>query len=53
MNKEVLQGPDFTNNLVGGLLRFRKEQVVVMGDIEGMFHQVRVPSKHLDALRYL
>ena len=37
LNKEVLQGPDFTNNLVGVLLRFREEQVAVMGDIEGMF----------------
>ena len=53
LNKEVLQGPDFTNNLVGGLLRFREEQVAVMGDIEGMFHQVRVSPKHRDALRFL
>ena len=51
--KEVLRGPDFTNNLVGVLLRFRKEQGVVMGDIEGMFHQAQVPSMHRDALRYL
>ena len=40
LNKEVLQGPDFTNNLVVVLLRFREEQVAVMGDIEGMFHQL-------------
>ena len=53
LNKEVLQGPDFTNNLVGVLLRFREEQVAVMGDIEGMFHQVRVSPKHRDALRFL
>ena len=52
-HKEVLRGSDFTNNLVGVLLRFRREQVVVMGDIEGMFHQVQVPSMHRDALRYL
>lgn len=50
LNKEVLQGPDSTNNLVGVLLRFREEQVAVMGDIEGMFHQVRVSPKHRDAL---
>ena len=28
LNKEVLQGPDFTNNLVGVLLRFGEEYVV-------------------------
>ncbi|XP_068728862.1 uncharacterized protein [Montipora capricornis] len=33
LNKEVLQGPDFTNNLVGVLLRFRKAPVAVMGDV--------------------
>ncbi len=40
LNKDVLQGPGFTNNLVGVLLPFREEPVAVMGDIEGMFHQV-------------
>ena len=53
LNKEVLQGPDFTNNLVGVLLRFREEPVAVMGDIEGMFHQVRVSPKDRDVLRFL
>ena len=53
LNKEVLQGPDFTNNLVGALLRFREEPVAVMGDIEGMFHQVQVSPKDRDALRFL
>ena len=28
LNKEVLQGPDFTNNRVGVLLRFGEEYVV-------------------------
>jgi len=42
LNKHLLQGPDLTNNLVGVLCRFRKEPVALMGDIEGMFHQVGV-----------
>ena len=50
LNKEVFQGPDFPNNLVGVLLRFREEQVAVMRDIEGMFHQVRVSLKEHDVL---
>ena len=53
VNKEVLQGPDFTNNFVGVLLRFREEPVAVMGDTEGMFHQVRVSPKDRGALRFL
>lgn len=30
LNKKVLQSPDFTNNLVGVLLRFREAPVAVM-----------------------
>ena len=53
LTKEVLQGPDFTNKLVGVLLRFREDPVAVKEDIErGMFHQVRVAPKHRDALRF-
>ncbi|XP_067676252.1 uncharacterized protein [Haliotis asinina] len=50
LNKEVLQGPDLTNKLIGVLLRFRQHKVAFMGDIEAMFHQVKVSDKHKDAL---
>lgn len=53
LNKEVLQGPDLTNSLVGVLLRFRERPVATMGDVEAMFHQVRVTPKHRDVLRFL
>ena len=53
LNKEVLQGSDFTNNLVGVLFRFKEAPVAVMGDIEGMFHKVRVSLKDRGALRFL
>ena len=53
MNGEVLQGPDLTNTLLGILLRFREDQVASMGDVEAMYHQVRVPPEHNDALRFL
>lgn len=36
------QGPDLTNSLVGVLVRFRQTNIVVMADMEAMFHQVRV-----------
>ena len=53
LNSELLQGPDLTNTLLGVLLRFRQEPVAVMGDIEGMFHQVRMPRDDVDFLRFL
>ena len=53
LNKELLSGPDLTNQIVGVLLRFREEQVAVIADIEGMFHQVKVPDKQCGFLRFL
>ena len=43
LNKELLPGPDLTNQIIGVLLQF-KEEHGVMGDIEDMFHQVKVPD---------
>ena len=40
----LLSGPDFTNQLIGILMRFRSEEVAFMGDIETMFYQVKVPD---------
>ena len=42
-----------TNTLIGVLLRFREDRVAIMGDIEAMFHQVRVSPQHRNALRFL
>ena len=42
LNRELLQGPDLTNNIVGVLNRFRQEFVGLVADIRSMFHQVRV-----------
>ena len=53
LNSSLLQGPDLVNNLVGVLIRFRQEPVALVADIEGMFHQVRVPPKDRDFLRFL
>ena len=52
LHEQLLQGPDLTNSLVGVLLRFRKERVAVVGDIESMFHQVTVPAKDRGCLRF-
>ena len=51
INKELLPGPDLTNQIVGVLLRLREEPIAVTGDIEAMFHQVKVPEKQRNYLR--
>ena len=53
LNDVVHQGPDFTNKLIGVLLRFREECIAVTSDIEGMFQQVRVSPPDRNFLRFL
>jgi hypothetical protein len=53
LNDQLLQGPNLTNTLLGTLLRFRQDNVAVMGDIESMFYQVRVSPEHISFLRFL
>ena len=38
--------------MAGVITRFREESVVIMGDIEAMFHQVLVPEKDRSLLRF-
>ena len=52
LNEELIQGPDMTNLLVGVLLRFRKESVAFMADIETMYYQVGIPEEHYKFLRF-
>ena len=44
LNKELLARTDLTKQIIGVLLWLREEHVGVMGDIEAMFHQVKVPD---------
>ena len=53
LNDQSLQELDLTNSLASVLIRFREEQTSLMADIEGMFHQVRVALRDVDALRFL
>ena len=39
-----LPGPDLTDKIVVVLLRFREEQIAVTGEIEAIYHQVKVPE---------
>ena len=53
INRHLLQGPDLTNQLVGGLCRFRKDPVAFMCDVESMFRQFKVVEAHRNFLRFL
>ena len=53
LNKELLPGPDLANELIGVLLRFRKESIAFMTDIEKMYFQICVAEKHRHFLRFL
>ena len=53
LNDQLMKGPDLTNSLLGVLVRFRKERIAVMADIEATFHQVKVPDCDRSFLRFL
>ena len=53
LNRQLLKGPDFTNNIVGVLNHFSQEFVGLVADIQSTFHQVRVEPGDCDALRFL
>ena len=53
INTELMSGPDLANQIVGVLLRFRKEHVAFMADIKSMFYQVLVPPHQRRLVSYL
>lgn len=53
LNDVLLTGPDFNNSLLGFLLRFRKEGVAILADIQQMFHCFLVHESHRNFLRFL
>lgn len=53
LNSVLLSGPDLNNSLIGVLLRFRKEAVAIMADIQQMFHCFMVREDHRNYLRFL
>ena len=52
-NKNLVSGPDLLNSLTGVLIRFRRDPVAIAGDIEAMFHQVKVSEEDSDSLCFL
>ena len=53
LNENLLPGIDFLNNLVNVITKFRTGKYAVIGDIDKMFHQVRVCENDIDALRFV
>ncbi len=53
LNDVLFTGPNVNNSLLGVLLRFRRERVAVMADIQQMFHSFVVAKEHRNYLRFL
>jgi len=52
LNESLLTRPDFINNLVGVLLRFREEKIAFVADVKQMYYQIKVPEKHSNYLKF-
>ena len=53
LNRQILQGPDNTNNLVGVLTQFCRHPVAIVGDVQAMFMQIKVDLLNQSALPFL
>ncbi|XP_043206456.1 uncharacterized protein LOC122372869 [Amphibalanus amphitrite] len=53
LNEELLTGPDLLQELPAILMRFREKSVAIVGDIDQMFHQVRIQQSDRPALSFL
>ena len=53
INRELLSGPDLTNQIIGIRTRFREEKIVLTADIEAVYHQVLVPDGQQMFLNFL
>ena len=53
INKEILVGPDLTNQIIGILIRYRQGKVALVADIEKTFFQVLVSKEHRSLLHFL
>ena len=53
LNENLLPRIDFLNDLVNVITKFRTGEYEIIGDIDKMFHQVRVCESDIDALRFV
>ncbi|XP_054259735.1 uncharacterized protein LOC128984441 [Macrosteles quadrilineatus] len=52
-NDRLLSGSDLLNPLPAVLLKFRLRKFAIAGDIQEMFHQVRIRKEDVDSQRFL
>lgn len=50
LNEQLLRGAENTSTLIGVILRFRVEDIIVTADITRMFHQVYILPEDRGAL---
>ena len=53
INKKLMSGPGLSNQIISTLVKFIKEFVVVIADIEAMFYQVFVADQLRNLLSFL
>lgn len=53
LNEYWAKGPDLLNNLLGVLIRFRENEVALMGDVKKMYHSVKVGNVEKHTHRFL
>ena len=53
LNSSLCTGPDLLNSVIGVLIRFRRNDIAIVADVEAMFHQVRVKPLDCDSLQFL
>ena len=53
INKELLSGPDLTNQIIGVLTRFCEEKITFMADVEAMYHHGQVSEDQQSFLKFL
>ena len=53
LNENLLSGIDFLNNLVNIITKFWTGKYAIIGDIDKIFHQVRVCESDIDALHFV
>ena len=53
LNDVLMEGPDFVQNIIGILFRFRENSVALISDFEEIFLQIQVPEQQRRYLRFL